>query len=219
MTIFLYDITPSAFSPQQSEGANRELCSSGTSLSSAWQPSSAWDTAPTRLPTRKLPLLWSTAGVSAAVWRSGTLEEWCRGTASLWTVLGLSGATWTPPTPPVRTWSPHRGSPTIPGHTRPVPPPLTPLPSVSGFPPQSFLSPLSLLPSLLSQWSQSTLRSIPPTLSPSITLSPPPPWRVSEVRHKPSRRYSEPMEDMIPRLSENPDTAMLQARVSKKNIW
>merc|ERR1711973_175333 len=165
-------ITPSAFSPQQQEGANREQC------------------------------------------RSGTLEEWCRGTASLWTALGLSGATWTQPTPPVRTWFPPRGSPTIPGHTRPVPLPLTPLPSVSGFPPQSSLSPLWLLPSLLSQWSQSIPRSIPPTLSPSLTLSPPPLWRVLEVRHKPSRRYSEPMEDMTPRLSENPDTAMLQARLT-----
>merc|ERR1712029_63780 len=125
-----------------------------------------------------------------------------------------SGATWTPPTPPVRTWSPPRGSPTIPGHTRPVPLPLTPLRSVSGFPPQSSLSPLWLLPSLLSQWSQSIPRSIPPTLSPSLTLSPPPLWRVLEVRHKPSRRYSEPMEDMTRRLSENPDTAMLQARLT-----
>merc|ERR1711963_375144 len=54
----------------------------------------------------------------------------------------------------------------------------------------------------------------PGPLSPSLTLSPPPLWRVLEVRHKPSRRYSEPMEDMTPRLSENPDTAMLQARLT-----
>merc|ERR1712154_744181 len=127
---------------------------------------------------------------------------------------GLSGATWTLLTPPARTSCPPRGSPTTPGPTRPAPPLLWAPLSVPVLLPQWSQWPQWLQ---LSQLSQSTLLSIllstPPTPFPSHTLTL---WLplLSEARDPPSRKYLEPMEDMIRSLSESPDTEMPQARLT-----
>merc|ERR1711920_3162 len=127
-------------------------------------------------------------------------------------------------TPPARTSSPPRGSPTTPGPTRPVPPRHPGLLSVPALLLQwSLWSPwlqqssqwslpmfMLSLSTTLSSTLCSTL-STPPTQSPSLTptlLLPllPELWRLWD---QPSRKYSELTEATIPSPSGNPDRVML----------
>merc|ERR1712079_33088 len=127
-------------------------------------------------------------------------------------------------TPPARTSSPPRGSPTTPGRTRPVPPRHLALLSVPALLLQRSLWSLWLQQS--SQWSlpmfmlspSTTLSTLstPPTQSPSLTptLWLPPLFDLWRLWDLPSRKYSELTEVTIRSPSGSQDRVMLPARLT-----